>query len=210
MKVVVLANDLLKEELLAQGVSEEVHIEWINEVSQFAAYDKADAWIDLLFDAQQERIAILQKLLPRPVIINSVCSTLRDMPGEFIRINGWPTFLRRPLLETATTDEARKTEAEKIFRAFHKTTSWVPDVPGFVAARVVAMIINEAYFALAEQVSTKTEIDTAMKLGTNYPFGPFEWSERIGLQNIGKLLELLGKHQPRYAPAVLLQKEMTH
>ncbi len=45
----------------------------------------------------------------------------------------------------------------------------------------MAMIINEAWHALAEEVSTKNEIDTAMKLGTNYPYGPFEWAEKIGL-----------------------------
>ena len=49
-----------------------------------------------------------------------------------------------------------------------------PDIPGFISARVVSMIINEAYFALEEEVSSKEEIDTAMKLGTNYPYGPFD------------------------------------
>ena len=42
------------------------------------------------------------------------------------------------------------------------------------------MIINEAFLALQEGVSTKEEINTAMKLGTNYPLGPFEWVEKIG------------------------------
>jgi 3-hydroxybutyryl-CoA dehydrogenase len=46
------------------------------------------------------------------------------------------------------------------------------------------MIINEAYFAWGDEVSSKTDIDTAMKLGTNYPFGPFEWANRIGIENV--------------------------
>ena len=41
------------------------------------------------------------------------------------------------------------------------------------------------FLQLGENVSTRDEIDTAMKLGTNYPFGPFEWAEKIGLKNIG-------------------------
>ena len=41
-----------------------------------------------------------------------------------------------------------------------------------------------AYLALEEHVSTKEEINTAMKLGTNYPFGPFEWANAIGANNI--------------------------
>ena len=43
------------------------------------------------------------------------------------------------------------------------------------------MIINEAYFTWEAGTSTKEEIDIAMKLGTGYPYGPFEWGEKIGL-----------------------------
>jgi 3-hydroxybutyryl-CoA dehydrogenase len=66
------------------------------------------------------------------------------------------------------------------------------------------MIINEAYFALADDVSTKEEIDIAMKMGTAYPYGPFEWGNKIGLQNIVTLLQKLSVQQPRYAPCELL------
>jgi 3-hydroxybutyryl-CoA dehydrogenase len=85
----------------------------------------------------------------------------------------------------------------------------VPDVKGFISARVVSMIINEAYFALEEKVSTKREIDTAMKLGTNYPYGPFEWGDLIGVKNIYELLNELSKTDSRYTPAALLKKETT-
>ncbi len=61
---------------------------------------------------------------------------------------------------------------------------FVKDEPGLVSARVISMIVNEAFFALAEGVSTMEEIDVAMKLGTNYPYGPFEWLEKIGVANI--------------------------
>ena len=69
------------------------------------------------------------------------------------------------------------------------------------------MIINEAYFTLEENVSTKEEIDIAMKLGTNYPYGPFEWSKKIGLKNIADLLKELFITEKRYQPAALLLKE---
>jgi 3-hydroxybutyryl-CoA dehydrogenase len=210
MKVVVLANEILKEELSAQGMSAGVHIEWISDLASFDLHKDAAAWIDLLFDGNKERITRLQQLLPKPVIVNAVPSTLKNLPDGFVRINGWATFLKRPMVEAATDNATTRSAVERIFHCFGKTTSWVPDVPGFVSARVVSMIINEAYFALAEEVSTKQEIDTAMKLGTNYPFGPFEWSERIGLNNIGELLTILGKDQSRYQPAALLQKETAY
>ena len=69
------------------------------------------------------------------------------------------------------------------------------------------MIINEAYFAKDENVSTEKEIDTAMKLGTNYPFGPFEWAQIIGIRNIYALLKTLNETDPRYKPSTLLEKE---
>lgn len=57
--------------------------------------------------------------------------------------------------------------------------------------RTIAMIINEAYFALGEKLATAEDIDLAMKNGVNYPLGPIEWGEKIGLHNIAQLLEEL-------------------
>jgi 3-hydroxybutyryl-CoA dehydrogenase len=71
------------------------------------------------------------------------------------------------------------------------------------------MIINEAYFALGDEVSSKKEIDIAMKLGTNYPYGPFEWCEQIGLKNIHSLLTILKKNDSRYEIAPALVKELS-
>jgi 3-hydroxybutyryl-CoA dehydrogenase len=65
---------------------------------------------------------------------------------------------------------------------------------------VVSMIINEAFIALGENVSTREEIDTAMKLGTNYPYGPFEWAELIGVENIISLLNKLSEKDNHYQP----------
>ena len=69
------------------------------------------------------------------------------------------------------------------------------------------MIINEAFFALEDNVSSKAEIDTAMKLGTNYPFGPFEWAAVMGLENILALLQKLYTTDSRYKPSQLLITE---
>jgi 3-hydroxybutyryl-CoA dehydrogenase len=69
------------------------------------------------------------------------------------------------------------------------------------------MIINESWYALNEEVSAKTDIDIAMKLGTNYPFGPFEWCTKIGEEKIIALLNELGKKNPRYLPAKLSEKK---
>jgi 3-hydroxybutyryl-CoA dehydrogenase len=70
-----------------------------------------------------------------------------------------------------------------------------------ISARILSTIINEAYFTWEEKVSTKEEIDTAMRLGTNYPLGPFEWSERIGIDRIAGLLWSLSRTNPDYFPS---------
>jgi|GEM_PF-118023 len=80
----------------------------------------------------------------------------------------------------------------------------VPDVPGMISARVLSTIINEAYFTWEADVSTMEEIDTAMRLGTNYPLGPFEWSRRIGLGQIAGLLGSLSSTNPAYVPSEAL------
>jgi 3-hydroxybutyryl-CoA dehydrogenase len=204
MQIVVLADALQKEELLRSQVK--AGVVWINSDREFLSYPGSDAFLDLTFINTAQRQQALQQLLPTPVIVNSVVDTLNEINPSFIRINGWNTFLSSSLVEAAGNDEV-KAKAGDVFSLFHKKMEWLPDEAGFVAARVVSMIINEAFLALAEGVSTKEEIDTAMKLGTAYPHGPFEWGEKIGLQNIATLLQTLSKTLPRYKPAELLLQE---
>jgi 3-hydroxybutyryl-CoA dehydrogenase len=207
MMIVALANESLKMELLAQGKNENVHVNWIIEPEDLLQHKDADVYIDLLFQNNSKRVKLLQQWGPKPIFVNAVISTLNQLPDNFIRFNGWNTFLKRSIVEAAAIDETMKAKAMEIFSSFNKKMEWVPDVPGFISSRVIAMIINEAYFALHEEVSTKEEIDTAMKLGTNYPYGPFEWGEKIGLKNVYELLNNLAKTSKRYQPAALLKRE---
>ena len=204
MKIAIITNDALKDEWMSQGMQDTVQVEWLSEPRTI---ENTDCYIDLLFYPDTERINKLQELQPALIIVNSVLFAGDSLPVNFIRVNGWPTFLKRTLVETSCCSDDLKTRAEKIFASFNRKTEWVPDAPGFITARVISMIINEAYFSLEENVSGKNEIDTAMKLGTNYPFGPFEWSEKIGLKKVYELLTTLSKENSRYEPSALLKKE---
>jgi 3-hydroxybutyryl-CoA dehydrogenase len=84
----------------------------------------------------------------------------------------------------------------------------VPDIPGMIAPRIIAMIINEAYYGLGDGISSKEAIDIAMKLGTNYPMGPFEWCEKLGIDKVYRLLEKLQTIDKRYALAPSMKTEM--
>ena len=207
MRLVVLTNEQLKEELLSTGINDNCNIDWVNSSNELLSFADADAVIDLLFEQNGYDSSYLSDFLKKPVFVNSMNKTIGEIQLPLIRLNAWPGFLKRSAAEVCTNNEVNKNEAEKILSLINRKAEWVPDVKGFISARVVSMIINEAYFALEEKVSTKKEIDIAMKLGTNYPYGPFEWCKKIGLKNIAVLLTELSLTEKRYQPASLLLKE---
>jgi 3-hydroxybutyryl-CoA dehydrogenase len=76
-----------------------------------------------------------------------------------------------------------------------------------VALRVISCIVNEAYLALSEGVATAEDIDRAMKLGANYPRGPFEWEDEIGTDRILHTLDSLRTtHGDAYLAAPSLRR----
>ncbi|MBB6416010.1 3-hydroxyacyl-CoA dehydrogenase [Streptomyces sp. AK010] len=99
-------------------------------------------------------------------------------------------------------------EAIGLFQALGKRVSVIGDVPGMIVARTVARIIDLAHDAVAKGVATEEDIDTAMRLGVNYPLGPFEWSRRLGRTWAYVLLDDLHRRDPsgRYAPSLALYR----
>jgi len=88
-----------------------------------------------------------------------------------------------------------------------KETVIVNEFPGFVTSRISCLVGNEAFYMLQEGVGTAEEIDKAVKLGLNFPMGPFELADLVGLDarlnNLRYLHEKLGE---KYRPAPLLEK----
>ena len=70
----------------------------------------------------------------------------------------------------------------------------VADTPGLVVARTVAMLINEAADAVLQGVCTPEGADAAMKLGVNYPAGPFEWLAGWNESDVASLIDTLDDH----------------
>ena len=140
----------------------------------------------------------------KPYFINDVglLSAKLNHPS-IIPFNGWKGFIEKEYWEMAGK---LSDGAMEVLSLIHRKALVVPQTPGMVSPKVISMIINEAWFALDEKVSSKEEIDTAMKLGTNYPLGPFEWADQIGIKNIYYLLKELEKTDPLYTPAPLLIK----
>ncbi|MBI2000779.1 MAG: 3-hydroxybutyryl-CoA dehydrogenase [candidate division NC10 bacterium] len=112
------------------------------------------------------------------------------------------------LAATPWTEARALDQAGEFFRNVGLEPAMVPDGPGLVFPRILCLIINEAAFALMEGVASVEDIDTAMKLGTNYPLGPLEWADRIGLDQVLGVLEGLQAEygEDRYRAAPLLRQ----
>src|SRR5690606_3469934 len=111
---------------------------------------KADAYMDLLFLPDPGRIVSLKTLAAVPVFINAVADTLEEIGAPFVRINAWPGFLSRHLAEIVLDKNMNEETVRSVMQALGRDYRILPDEPGMIARRVLAMIINEAYFALTE------------------------------------------------------------
>ena len=203
MKVVVRCTVNQQNEVLQKATASNASFNFMN--SSFVEFinSTGDIFIDLIDDEIDNSANNSTNLFFK----NAVIKTFNQLPNNCIRLNGWTGFLQREIIEIATPTH------EKYVAEIMQLLSWkyqlVQDSCGMIAPRIIAMIVNEAYFGLEDNISTKNEIDIAMKLGTNYPYGPFEWSEKIGLHNIYQLLINLSKQDKRYTPANLLATEAT-
>ena len=206
MIAAVLAEDEIRSEITAKGYRDDVEIIWADSLQSLRVIE-ADVYFDLQFENDSERNSRLKFLLPKPIFVNAVIPTGKDLPEGFIRINAWPTMVNRKLIELAAVESENMSHVKKIFDEMGWEFQVVPDIPGMIIPRLIAMIINEAWFSLAENISSREEIDTAMKLGTNYPYGPFEWGDKIGLQRVRDLLKELQKTGMRYSIAPGLSGE---
>ncbi|MFD6182062.1 3-hydroxyacyl-CoA dehydrogenase [Streptomyces goshikiensis] len=113
---------------------------------------------------------------------------------------------RIALSASEDTSERTLAEAVGLFQKLGKQVSVIGDVPGMIVARTVAMLIDLTADAVARGVATAQDIDTAMRLGVNYPLGPSEWHDRLGQDWAYDLLHHLNERCPggRYAPSLAL------
>lgn len=207
MVLAVLANEEQQAALQTKGVPDTVELLWCGSVRTLVA-TVADAYLDLQFELDPERNAAFAMRKEKPVLVNSVVYPTAQCGSSFIRINAWPGMLERPIVELAMDASLSGSPLAELMQALQWNYQLVPDICGMITPRVIASIINEAYHTAGEGISSRSDIDTAMKLGTSYPYGPFEWARRIGIDKVYALLKELSRNDDRYRPATALQEEM--
>ena len=147
------------------------------------------------------------------LLVNTVKTTLVGLVKSYnwehtaVGFNGFPGMFNRPLLEL-TTQDGNMSVVQEICKQLNSEYRIVEDRIGMVTPRVICMIINEAFYTVQEGTAQEPDIDLAMKLGTNYPSGPFEMAKTIGLRHIYELLEAIHQDtgEERYKICPLLKK----
>ena len=132
-------------------------------------------------------------------------------PARFIGIhffNPVPLMKLVEIIPGLATSDATIETAANFAKAIGKTSLRAKDSPCFAVNRVLAPMLNEAYFALGEGVASVTDIDQGAKLGLGHPMGPLELSDMIGLDTILEICRILQADfgDPKYRPAPILVK----
>ncbi len=179
--------------------------------------------IDCSIKSQQHKVLVLQELaefFPSALIISStlVCTatdinSMLPLASQVVGAPLIPGFSEATTLEIAPslrTREISHQRARSFFESLGFAVEIVEDRIALVFPRMIAMLINEAAFAVMEKVATAQDIDTAMKLGVNYPKGLLEWADRIGADVIVAILDALFQeyHEPRYKCCALLRQHV--
>ncbi|OKL40765.1 3-hydroxyacyl-CoA dehydrogenase family protein [Pontibacter flavimaris] len=173
----------------------------------------ADVVFDFLLHENPERLSLYA---PNQVVFcNAATVQLAalarqaelEQPCALIGFNGLPTLFNRPVLEVSILHKGCEAKLQEVCQALGTEYLLVDDRVGLVTPRILCMIINEACYTLQEQTAGISDIDLGMKLGTNYPKGPFEWANQIGVKIVYEVLQAVYEDtkEERYKVCPLLK-----
>lgn len=189
-------------------------------------YAKQAADVDLVLEVAPEDIAVKKKVFKscdakcgkdtilatttaNPWVTQLASATKR--PEKVVGLN----FIKNPVEEKylvqivrglQTSDDAVKDVKEFLEKA-GITVVKLEENPGFILDRVIASIVNEAAVMYSSKLATKEDIDKMMKVCVNWPMGPFEFADSMGVDRVVEILDSMSQQLgPKYQPCFLLRK----
>lgn len=123
-------------------------------------------------------------------------------------LNPVPKIPMVELVKCIHTSNETVNKVKEFASRIGKTPVEVYEYPGFVTTRAIVPLLNEAMHILLEGVATAKDIDTAMKLGYNFQYGPLEMADMMGLDEVLAWMETLWRTlgEPRYRACPILRK----
>lgn len=180
---------------------------------------------DLIIEAVPEKWELKKKIMeiaeshtPKHTIFASNTSTISpteiasytNRPEQVVAMHFFNPVHMMPLVEIVKgleTSAETVSIIQEVAKRMGKETVEVNEFPGFVTSRISALVGNEAFHMLQEGVASAEDIDKAVRLGLNYPMGPLELGDLVGLDtrlnNLNYLYETLGE---KFRPAPLLKQ----
>lgn len=154
-----------------------------------------------------------------PLLVSALAASATEIaswaeyPNRVVGYGLLPPVATAGLVEFAPalqTDFESATQARRFWEELGFEAVRVPDTAGLVRARIVCSLINEAVYTLAASGNSVEDIDTAMRLGMNFPRGPLSWADEIGLDVVAGVLDgLLRTYgDERYRAAPLLRQKI--
>jgi 3-hydroxybutyryl-CoA dehydrogenase len=182
----------------------------------------ADYAIEAVFERAEVKLPIfgqLEEICRKETILASntsgipvsLLASATKRPDKVIGthfMNPVPLMKGVEIVKTLLTSEETLRVSLDFVKSLGKETVVVKDSPGFVTNRIITLVMNEAAKLLEENLASIEDIDKIEKLSHNWPMGPFELADMVGIDVLVDLLE--GVYQQtgweRYKPAPLLKR----
>lgn len=192
----------------------------INKISKLSECDMVIETISEDLDAKMEVFLELDSICPPNIILASNTSTLSltelanstDNPERVIGLHFLYPVSKIHLVEIIRglkTSEATLQQTKSFVEdVIQKKGILVNESPGFVTTRLICILINEAMHVLNEGVASAEDVDSAMRIGYDFHYGPLEMADRFGLDSVMAAMDRMFREfgELKYRPSFLMKK----